>query len=158
MRVPSHGGGRLKVGGHNPGAGRPPSVVRRTALGFFDAALPKLGAVAQGLATERSTVKLAEVLKVIECAKCGPKTRFRVKGNRKANEVELEAMTTARVADQVRAATALGNLGLGPDKQLTVESVRERLQRMIAVLREELPAELFKRVEPRLRHVWTANE
>lgn len=119
-----------------------------------------LGAIAGGEAVESARIELSAVLPHLECSTCGVAGTVRaVKGSRASPDgsaFTIQARRAARPADVVRAMQVLGHLGLGTERALSLESVQERLRGTVTILREELDAATFARVEPLLRKVWTS--
>ena len=56
--------------------------------------------------------------------------------------------------DRIRAIETLGKFGLGQLRELSVETVREKVQRTLEVISESMPAEDAARIILRLRSVW----
>lgn len=106
----------------------------------------------------RTSVPLALVLPFVECASCQEASVVRVRGDIDANRVEIEALGSAKPAEQIAALRVLADIGVGPDRQLSIEAIRERIQRMLETLRKEMPDDLYSRVVPQLKQIWTTSE
>ncbi len=68
---------------------------------------------------------------------------------------EIADDTTAAPGDRIRAVDVLAKYGLGAATELTVDQVRERLARTVALVRETLPPEQADPLLHRMQEVWT---
>jgi hypothetical protein len=67
---------------------------------------------------------------------------------------EIADDPTANKPDRLKAIDLMGKYGLGTTKELTVDTVRERLQKTIDIIREELPEPDANRLLDALESVW----
>lgn len=68
--------------------------------------------------------------------------------------LEEIADTAENNNDRLKAIDLMGKYGLGTTKELTVDTVRERLQQTIDIIRQTLPAEDAKKLLDALEPVW----
>ncbi len=137
FRVPSHGGGILKRGGANKGAGRPRSVVRDACMGLFEERLPVLQEIADGGHTVVDVKGLAKAL--------GPalrKLKINLPVEKRAKIAEALAPQLGRLVwpeikpgERIKAMDVLAKYGVGTLKEHNVKQV----QRMEIVLVDEGP-------------------
>lgn len=151
--VPQPHGGALipgAGGGTQPGAGRPPSLLREQLRGSFAERRAILERIADGEVIQRGEIPLSEVLKHAACPKCGGELEQTTK--LPPSWIKLEAVISANAKERIAAIEVMGKYGLGAVKELSVEHVRDRLRQTIAIIRdsvpEEIAADLLKRLEP----------
>jgi hypothetical protein len=152
---PQRHGGALNAGGtegNAGGPGRPPSVLRERLRGSFDKRIEVLEAIADGDVMQRAEIPLWRILEHAKCPKCN--------GKLEATDAAalflttVEASVSAGPRDRISAIKLMGDLGLGPDKQLSMESVQEKLRAQLDLLRMTLEPPLFAEIVPKLRAVW----
>lgn len=130
--MPAHGNGMIRSGslpGTNAGGtGRPPSVLRERLRGSFADRVSTLEQIADGSAIQRM----------------------------KIGDTVTDTLISADVPDRLKAIDLMAKYGLGTQKEVTVEDVRDRLTRTLAVIREEFGDQPDKvaRTFARLRPVW----
>lgn len=118
--VPGAGGGK------QPGAGRPPSIIREQLRGSFADRVAILQDIADG--------------KVVQRLKIG--------------DTETKTEVSAEVADRLRAIDMLAKYGLGTVKEISVENVRDRVKGTLDVIRKHVSPEQMQAMTPELRQVW----
>jgi hypothetical protein len=64
------------------------------------------------------------------------------------------AKVVPEITDRLRAMDQLAKVGIGANKELTVEHVRDRLVTTLAILCEELPVDTYEHIKARLKPVW----
>ena len=67
---------------------------------------------------------------------------------------EIADSPDADPADRIRAVDVLARYGLGAATDVTVDQVRERLGRTVALLRDRLPVELAGAIIQEMRGIW----
>jgi len=67
---------------------------------------------------------------------------------------EIADSPEADPADRIRAVDVLARYGLGAASDVSVDQVRERLVRTLALLRHRLPADLAGTVIQEMRAIW----
>ena len=85
--------------------------------------------------------------------------RERLRGSFEDRVTVLEEIADDEAADpqdRIRAVDTLAKYGIGTLREMSVESVRDRLSDTLQVLREELPPEQAAHIINRLREVWSA--
>jgi hypothetical protein len=122
---PGRNGGALRSG--NPGnAGRPRSLIRDAAAAAFEERIPLLCRIIDGAPLERS---------------------FQADGAEKP----IIVRASADVGERLAAMRELRAVGLPTSRDVTVESVRERLVETLRIIRSKLPQgeadELIQRIE-----------
>ena len=83
--------------------------------------------------------------------------RARLRGSLEARVSVLEEIADspdADPADRIRAVDVLARYGLGAATDVTVDQVRERLGRTVALLRDRLPVELAGAIIQEMRGIW----
>ena len=71
-----------------------------------------------------------------------------------ARYVELEVDASATPKDRLAALDLMAKYGLGALKEISVENVRERVQRTLGVIRAHCPPETVEKMLPELRSAW----
>jgi hypothetical protein len=155
--IPQAHGGALRRGGTNAGGpGRPPSAIREKLRVSFDERVPILEKIADGEVIHRTRVRIADIVPYLACPNCGEPGLKLADGD--ALFAEVSAVTSASPKDRITAVKLMGDLGLGPDKELTVEAIKERLKAQLAVLEKVLTPEQLTSVVPKLRAVWNGRK
>jgi hypothetical protein len=67
---------------------------------------------------------------------------------------EIADSPEADPADRIRAVDVLARYGLGAASDVTVDQVRERLGRTVALIRDRLPADLAGGIIQEMRGIW----
>jgi hypothetical protein len=83
--------------------------------------------------------------------------RERLRGSLEARVSVLEEIADspeADPADRIRAVDILAKYGLGTASDVTVDQVRDRLGRTVALVRDRLPADLAGAVIQEMRAIW----
>ncbi len=114
------------TGGKKGRSGRLPSIVRDFAREAFADRLDILTQIADGKAIQRM----------------------------KIGDVETETFISADVSDRLRALDLLAKYGLGTIKEVSVEDVRERVQRTLDVIQERTSPEQFVSIVQQLQPIW----
>jgi hypothetical protein len=148
-------GGTLRTG--NPGnrgnahpLGPPSALLRGELRGSYAERKGLLDEIARGDLIVQTSVSLAEVMRHIRCAQCaGPVV---------APEVEdiflltFPAMTSASVKDRLSALDQMAKYGVGTLKEVSIDNVRERVQRTLDTIRVHCTPEqadvLYRALEP----------
>lgn len=153
--VPQQHGGALRNGGPNRGGpGRPASALRDRLRGSFDERVAIIEEIADGHPTVRTQIRLDAVLPYVVCAACGGDVIAR---DRKAlDQIEIDAVTSASPRDRLTALDLAAKYGLGSLKEISVDSVRERVRETLAVIRAQCPAALATQILAELRPIWSA--
>jgi hypothetical protein len=153
--IPQRHGGALNAGGtegNAGGPGRPPSVLRERLRGSFDKRIEVLESIADGDVMQRAEIPLWRILEHTKCPKCNIKLEATDAATLLLTTIE--ARVSAGPKDRISAIKLMGDLGLGPDKQLSMESVQEKLRAQLDLLRMTLEPQLFAEIVPKLRAVW----
>ena len=114
-------------GGRQPGAGRPPSILRDQLRGSFADRVAILEKVADGQVVAKM---------------------------RGADGKETTIEVSADVSDRLKAIDMLAKYGLGTVKEVSVENVRERVQKTLDVIRKHVSPDQMTAMTPELRQVW----
>lgn len=126
--IPQAHGGALRNGGTNKGGtGRPPSILRDQLRGSFADRVAVLEKIADGEAIAKM---------------------------RGMDGKETEIQVSADVSDRLKAIDMLAKYGLGTVKEVSVENVRERVQKTLDVIRKHVSPEQMTAMTPELRQVW----
>jgi hypothetical protein len=137
----SHGGALYSGGvpGHRGGTGRPPSEIRRIAREAWADRIPFLTEIADGVVPIRLAVK---------CEHCG-------KEPTEGTSLEELVKLTPEVTDRLRAMDQLAKVGIGANKELTVEHIRERLSEQIQRIQNAFPPEVAEQIIGVIEPVWS---
>lgn len=153
--IPQPHGGALASRGYTGNRGNttppPPSTLRGTARMAWAERIPVLTQIADGDASERTHVLLADVLQYAECPNCSA-AQLKAAAGVDAYEVRIDARTSPRAADRVKAMAELSRVGMSSG--ITADDVRQRLNAMMAMLELELDAPTWTRVFPQIRACW----
>ena len=132
-----------------PGPGRPPSAIRAALARSFDDRRHIYEQVADGQATERIEVELAEVAPLIICEVC--QSPMTIKKDTPVDRMVITAWRSPRTRDRLMAMDSMGKFGIG-DKPVEFSDIRQHpdAQRFMncyhAALTDELSAEVATRV------------
>jgi hypothetical protein len=140
--VPQPHGGALVPGaggGAQPGSGRPPSVLRDELRGSYAERTSFLTRVIDGEVMQKVEVALIDVLPHVVCPNCGEHGQ-QPKEMSALLTVNFTAKVSASVKDRIAAMEHMAKYGLGQLKEVSVENVRERMDRTLATIRQLLPA------------------
>lgn len=142
-----------------PGPGRPPSAIRAALAASFDQRRPIYEQIADGQATERIEVELAEVAGLIICEGCG--AGFVPKKDTPVERMVIQAWRSVRTRDRLRAMDSMGKLGVGvvtahevidirqhPDAQRFMNCYHRALTESLS---EQVAAGIIKRVDELLQ-------
>lgn len=149
-------GGRLQSGnpGNRGGPGRPASALRDRLRGSFDQRVAVIEAIADGEPTVHTTVPLSAILPHVTCSACSGSVIARDPSHLEL--IEIDARTSASPRDRLTALDLAAKYGLGSLKEISVESVRERVRETLAVIRQHCPAPLAAQIVAELRPIWSA--
>ena len=125
---PGRNGGALRSG--NPGnSGRPRSLIRDAAARAFDERIPLLCSIIDGEMLKRS---------------------YQPDGAAQPTILQV----SADVGERIAAMRELRSVGLPTSREVTVESVRERLTETIRTIRESLPEDTAEGLIDRIEKAW----
>lgn len=149
---PQEHGGALRSGGTNKGGtGRPPSVIRENLRGSFADRVAVIESIADGAPIQHIRVPLIAVLPHVVCPNCGEQEMHAVDGSA---ALEFDAEASASPRDRLAALDLQAKYGLGTTKDVSIEHVRERVQRTIDVLRARLDPGTLEAVLADLKPIW----
>lgn len=141
--------------GNAGGTGRPSSAIRDRVRGSFDERIPILEAIADGQVMQRIEVPLHAVLPHVVCPSCGEQG-VEANGPEKLLLVTIEGQVSAAPRDRIASLKVMADIGIPAVRELSIELVRERIQKMLEILRSELAPPVMKRLEPKLRDAWVS--
>lgn len=127
------------VPGNEGGSGRPPSAIREVLRGDYEARLPRLRNLADGVTELRIRQK---------CPECGympPKKQQRIR------DVFVTADTSLRAMDH------MAKIGLGVAHGIDIDEVRWRVRQTLDIVRRRLSSEEAEAIIAELRICWKAN-
>lgn len=136
--------------GNRGGPGVPPSELRKRLRGSFAERVEVLEQIADGEPTVRTKLELRAILPYVSCPNCGGKLE-----PSSTDVVEVEVLQSASNRDRIGALELAAKYGLGTLKEVSTESVRERVKDTLEVIRQHCPADVAARVITALRPVWT---
>ena len=139
-RLPQKHGGTLVVGaggGPQPGAGRPPSILRERLKGALEARVPIIEQIADGSPIKLADIPLATVLKYATCPKC--EGAFKLLDSVKPEDailVTLRGRESASPSDRIKALDLAAKYGLGTKDEVTLISpdVRARVEATVQLI------------------------
>lgn len=153
--VPQPHGGALVPGaggGAQPGAGRPPSVIRDGLRGSYAERVRFLDDVVDGTVMQRAEIPLIAVLPHVVCPNCGEHGQQPKDGIASLLTVSFEAKVSASVKDRIAALEQLAKYGLGQLKEVSVENVRTRVSETLRIIGQHCSPEqaetLYQAIEP----------
>jgi hypothetical protein len=153
--VPQPHGGALSPGaggGAQPGAGRPPSVLRDKLRGSYGERIQFLDDVIDGKVMQTIEVPLISVLPHVVCPNCGEHGQEPKGGVVSLLTVTFTAKASASVKDRIMALEQMAKYGLGAQKEVSVENVRERVQETLRIIglhcEPEQAETLYRAIEP----------
>lgn len=133
------------------GAVRPASVIREKLRGSFDDRLVLLEDIADGECVAKMQVGLAEVLPSLACPSCQA-VGMVVREGSGVKEIEVRASATPK--ERLVALDILAKYGLGQLKEVSVENVRERVSRTVALARQMLGPDVAEQFVAGMRPIW----
>lgn len=157
---PGKNGGVLQVG--NPGnrgnvhaTGRPRSVIRDDLAGAFDeAARPFLLSVVRGDCVQTMRIPVKEAAEHLTCPNCGEAGGKLVPTDPLLGHVSVEVEVSAPLQTRVSVSELLAKYGVGQMKELSADSVKERIGKQLDIMQGILPIELFERICKAIEPVW----
>jgi hypothetical protein len=154
LRPQRHGGGLLPGGlpGNKGGTGRPPSQIRAALRASYDARMGFLDDVIDGKVQQTVQYPVLELARHVECKKC--KTPLQ------AVDASILDSITVRVSastkDRIAAVEHQAKYSLGQLKEISVENVREKLERQVELLRNRFSGEVLNTLLREMREIWNS--
>lgn len=155
--VPQPHGGALVPGaggGNQPGAGRPPSLLREQLRGGYAERMEFLNRVVDGEVMQRAEIPLLAVLPHVVCPNCGEGGQAPKDGVLSLLTVTFEAKVSASVKDRIAALEHQAKYGLGVLKEVSVENVRARVEETLAVINTHCSPEHAATIIQAIEPVW----
>lgn len=128
-KVPQAHGGALNIGGtpgHRGAGGRPPSAIRELLAESLPDRVASLTAIADGEVVQRMRI----------------------------GDKETATMISADVSDRLRAIDLLFKYSIGTVKEVSVESVRDRVKKTLDVIQGRVAPEQYASIVRELRPIW----
>lgn len=148
-------GGILLTGnpGNKGGPGRPPSVIRAELRGTIADRASILTDIMDGVPMQKIEVPFLAVLKHAHCPKCGGSMMSELST---ADQLLLtiEGKVSASPKDRTHAWDTAAKYGLGALKDVSAESVQERMKDTLAVIRKSLSATDAQALIAQIRPLW----
>lgn len=126
--------------------------IRRDLRGSFDARVRVIEAMADGECVEKRQIHLREVIPHVACPNCGevgltPKDEG--SGMR-----EVEVLSSVKPKERLVAMEILAKYGLGQLKETSVENVRERVSKTVALARQMLAPDVADQFILGMKPIW----
>lgn len=114
---------------------------------------PILNDIAQGRPITRQRVLVRDVAPYLACPGCGELGKLEPVKIRDAIQ-EIEVMGSASPKERVAAIDAQAKYGLGVEKGVAQETVRENVAAMLAVIRAHVAGPVYDGMLPELKACW----
>lgn len=150
-------GGALQVGNPgNSGGGRPRSIIRDDVLLSFDGKSREfLDQVVTGEIVSKMRIPVLSVTKYLKCMDCSGKNFGPVEGALSdLLLVDVEVGCSATVSQRLDVAEMQMRYGLGAVKEITVDNVRERVNRTLDALQSMMSKEQYLAACKVLEPIW----
>lgn len=151
-------------GGPQPGAGRPTNELRHKLTTVLDKGVPVLDQIAQGQVVNRRRFKVADLLPhvALNCPNCGEhdlkeKLDLSLLDLEYGMYMTIEIMESASAKERIAALALAGDFGPGKVKQVSTDTVREKVRETLQIVREALTPEQYLPIHERLRELWTGD-
>lgn len=152
--VPQPHGGALRRGGTNRGGpGAPPSLLREKLRGSFADRIRVIESIADGRPMQTVGVRIMDIAPHVACPNCGELGV--VPKDLASAVVEVQLPASASPKDRIASIDLLAKYGLGQLKEISVESVRERVGKTLEVIREHVSPDLYQAMLPQLKAQWS---
>lgn len=151
-----NGRGALLSGGqpgNKGGTGRPPNEIRamlRETVGGHGSVVDD---IASGKPIQRIEVPLLSLLPHASCPKCGDRLVSELSAGDQIL-ITIEGKVSASPRDRIAALEYAARYGLGALKDISVDSVRERMQRTLDILQARTTPEQYVEIVRELQPVW----
>ncbi len=142
--------GVLPRGQVHPAQVRDATAIRKRLRGNYDSQLWWLEQVASGDVLEKVQVDLSEIAEFLDCPKCGEVGLVPKAGGQR----EVEVRRSAGVKERREAMEQMAKYGLGQLKEVSVENVRERVGKTVALARQLLQPDLAEQFVQAMRPIW----
>lgn len=154
-QVPQAHGGALNTGGtpgNAGGSGRPSSELRERLRGTFAERVAVIEEIADGKPTQHAKFPLVALLPYVACPNCGELGL--VPKDAKDVLQEIDITVSASPKDRLSALDLAGKYGLGTLKEVSVENVRERMRKTLAVLSKHVSEAQYAALVTEIRPLW----
>lgn len=154
--VPQPHGGALSPGnpGNKGGPGRPPSLIRGELRGSYDERKAFLDRVIEGEVMTHMKFRVSDLAQHVTCGNCGESQLL--PKNVDSLYLEIDVKTSASVKDRISALEHQAKYSLGQLKEISVENVREKLERQVELLRNRFSGEVLNTLLRELREIWNS--
>ena len=153
--MPGRNGGTLKRGntGNKGGTGRPANEVRERLLESVRTHSPGVvDDIASGKPVQRARLRVADLVPFVTCANCG---EHEIKANDlDAMVAEVDVEISASPRDRIAALEFASKYGLGPVKEVSVDSVRERVTDTLDIIQRHVSPEQYAAIVHDIEPVW----
>ncbi len=142
--------GVLPRGQVHPAQVREATAIRKRLRGSFDDRMQILEDIADGECVGKVQVSLSLAAPALECPNCGELGLVPKSGD--VQEIEVRGSATPK--ERLAALDILAKYGLGQLKEVSVENVRERVGRTVALARQLLQPDLAEQFVQAMRPIW----
>lgn len=152
MEVQPHGGSLRRGGTNKGGTGRPPNLIRAELRGSYDDRKAFTDRVIDGEVLVKIRYPVPELARHVKCS-CGKPL---VPASVDAMLETVEVTMSASVKDRLMALEHQAKYSLGQLREISVENVREKLERQVELLRNRFSGEVLNTLLRDLREVWNS--
>jgi hypothetical protein len=156
LLIPQPRGGALLSGGkpgNKGGTGRPTNEIREMLRGFVSDHAVIIADIARGEPVHRTHVRITDLVEHVHCQKCGvPQLR---PNDIDAALTEIAVVVSASPRDRIAALEYASRYGVGTIKEVSIDSVRERMGRTLDLIRERVAPEQYASIVQAIGPVWS---
>jgi hypothetical protein len=147
-------GAHAKNTGGKPGrSGRPVQAFRDALFGDLEERRQFAASVVDGTPMQRIRVRVASLAPFVACATCGGSEVRPIDGE--AAEAEISVEASASPKDRLNALDWMAKYSVGTVKEVSVDNVRDRLDRTLDLIQARVSPEQFALLVAELQPVWT---
>lgn len=129
--------------------------IRRDMRARWDTKAPQLEAIADGEPVQTVEYDAYKLAPFSKCSVCGCPMDAPKVDEILGLPIRIQVEVSATVKERLAAFDMLLRFGVGTLKEVSTESVRERVAATLAVIRTECPQDVAERIITALRPVWT---
>lgn len=133
--------------------GRPPSILRSGLTEVLERGIPEIEKIARGDLVHKTRVRVADLSGLLECANCGEASLV-LSDPENHLYTTVESLESASPRDRLKAYEVAGTYGPGAVKQISMETVRDKVQETLNIIRAHVTPEVFETMKPELRAAW----
>lgn len=154
--IPQKHGGALipgAGGGAQPGAGRPPSIVRDALRESGDARRWVLEEIADGECVQKAKFPVGLLAPHVKCAACGVESQIRAKNPEDALLISIEGKVSATPNERTKAVDTLFKYGLTAG--MPMDEVRAKVKATLELAQGFMAPDAFPRFVQDAKGIWS---